>query len=124
MRPHDDECTGCNARLPERLDRNARIDRKSRLLERLGLGREVELEDAFTSHVADAIRASSPTERQQAIDKATEAYEAALDEALYELLDERFAEEDSSVASRRSAALRQPWVGSTAKPRSATHAHS
>jgi hypothetical protein len=102
----------------------ARPQRKSRLLERLGPGREVELEDAFTSHVADAIRASSPTERQQAIDKATQTYEAALDEALYELLDERFAEEDSSVASRRSAALRQPWVGSTAKPRSATHAHS
>jgi hypothetical protein len=98
MRPHHDECTGCNARLPERLDRNTRIDRKSRLLERLGPGREVELEDVFTSHVADAIHASSPTERQQAIDKATETYEAALDEALYELLDERFAEEDSSVA--------------------------
>jgi hypothetical protein len=99
MRPHDNESTGCNARLPERLDRNERIDRKSRLLERLDPGREVELEDAFTSHVADAIRASSPTERQRAIDKATETYEAALDGALYELLDKRFvAEEDSSVA--------------------------
>jgi hypothetical protein len=97
MRPHD-ESTGCNARLPERLERNERIDRKSRLLEQLDPGREVELEGTFTIHLAEAIRASSPTERQRAIDKATEAYEAALDEALYELLDERFAEEDSSVA--------------------------
>ena len=97
MRPHN-ESTGCNARLPERLERNERIDRKSRLLEQLDPKREVELEGTFTIHLAEAIRASSPTERQRAIDKATEAYEAALDEALYELLDERFAEEDSSVA--------------------------
>ena len=99
MRPHDNESTGCNARLPERLERNERIDRKSRLLEQLDPGREVELEGTFTIHLAEAIRASSPTERQRAIDKATEAYEAALDEALYEVLGERFvAEEDSSVA--------------------------
>ena len=98
MRPHN-ESTGCNARLPERLERNERIDRKSRLLEQLDPGREVELEGTFTIHLAEAIRASSPTERQRAIDKATETYEAALDEALYEVLGERFvAEEDSSVA--------------------------
>ena len=93
-----DESTESNARPPERLERNGRIDRKSQLLERLDPGREVELDDAFTSQVAAAIRASGPTERQRAIDEATEAYEAALDGALYELLDERFAEEDSGAA--------------------------
>jgi hypothetical protein len=98
MRPHDNESTGCNARLPERLERNERIDRKSQQLERLDPKREVALEGTFTNHVADAIRASGPTERQHAVDKATEAYEAGLDGALYEVLGERFAEEDSSVA--------------------------
>jgi hypothetical protein len=39
---------------------------------------------------------SGPTERQQALDKATEAYEDALDEVLYEILDKRFAAEASS----------------------------
>jgi hypothetical protein len=65
-------------------------------LERLDPKREVELEGTFTNHLADAIRPSGPTERQQAVDKATEAYEAALDEVLYELLDKRFAAQDSS----------------------------
>jgi hypothetical protein len=54
-------------------------------LERLDPKREVELEGTFTNHLADAIRASDPTERQQAVDKATEAYEDALDEVLYEI---------------------------------------
>lgn len=75
------ESTECKAQLLERFDRNERIDRKTQVLKRLDPEREVELEDAFTSHVADAIRASGPTERQRAIDEATEAYEAALDKA-------------------------------------------
>jgi hypothetical protein len=91
--------------LHERLDRNERIDRKTQLLERLDPEREFELEGTFTNHVADAIRASSPTELQQEIDKATEAYEDALDGVLNEILDEHLV-----------AALKQPWVGPTTKP--------
>ena len=79
--------------------RNERIELKARALEQLDPKQEVELEGTFTNHVADAIRASSPRgELQQEIDKATEAYEDALDEALYEILDKHFADEDSSVA--------------------------
>jgi hypothetical protein len=96
--------------LLERLDRNERIERKTQLLEQLDPECEVELEDTFTNHVADAICASSPRELQQEIDKATEAYEDALDGVLNEILDEHLA-----------AALRQPWVGPITKPRSATH---
>ena len=80
------------------MSRNERIERKAQLLERLDPEREVPLESTFTNHLANAIRASSPSERQQEIDKATEAYEAALDEVLYEILDNHFAAEDSSVA--------------------------
>jgi hypothetical protein len=87
-----DESTESNAQPLEWLERKERIDRKSRLLEQLDLKREVELEGTFTKHVADAIHASGPTERQQAVDKGTEAYEDALDGALYEVLDKRFAE--------------------------------
>jgi hypothetical protein len=86
----------CNAQHLERLERNERIERKSQHLERLDPKREVELEGTFTNHLADAIRASDPTERQQAVDKATEAYEDALDEVLYEMLDKRFAAGGSS----------------------------
>jgi hypothetical protein len=79
--------------------RNERIERKARALEQLDPKQEVELESTFTNHVADAIRASSPRELQQEIDNAIEAYEDALDEALYEILDKQyFADEDSSVA--------------------------
>jgi hypothetical protein len=78
--------------------RNERIELKARALAQLDPEHEVELEGTFTNHVADAIRASSPRELQQEIDKATEAYEDALDGALYEILDEHFAAEDSSVA--------------------------
>jgi hypothetical protein len=80
------------------LSRKERIGRKTQLLEQFDPEREVELEGTFTKHVVDAIRASSPTERQQAIDKATEAYEDALDGVLREILDKHFAGEDSSVA--------------------------
>ena len=78
--------------------RNERIERKVKALKRLDPEREVELEDAFTIHLADAIRASSPVECQQEIDKAAEAFEEALDGALYEILDKHFANEDSSTA--------------------------
>jgi hypothetical protein len=74
----------CNDQLLERLDCNERIDRKSQHLQRLDPKREGELEGTFINHLVDAIRASGPTERQQAVDKATEAYEDALDEVLYE----------------------------------------
>jgi hypothetical protein len=80
------------------LSRNERIDRKTQLLEQLDPEREIELEGTFTNHVADALRASSPRELQQEIDKATEAYEDAMDGVLYEILDKHFAAEDSSVA--------------------------
>ena len=93
-----DESTESNAQPVERLERNERIDRKSQVLERLHPKREVELEGTFTIHLAEAIRASSLTERQRAIGKATETYEAALDEALYKVLGERFVAEDSRVA--------------------------
>jgi hypothetical protein len=85
--------------LHERLERNERIDRKTQLLEQLDPEREFELEGTFTNHVANAIRASSPRELQQEIDNATEAYEDALDDALYEILDKRFAAEDSTEDS-------------------------
>jgi hypothetical protein len=79
--------------------RNESIERKARALEQLDPKQEVELESTFTNHVAGAIRASSPRELQQEIDNAIEAYEDALDEALYEILDKQyFADEDSSVA--------------------------
>ena len=91
-----DESRECNARPLERLERNERIERKSQQLERLDPKREVELEGTFTNHLADAIRSSGPTERQQAVDKATEAYEDALDGVLYEMLDKRFAAQASS----------------------------
>jgi hypothetical protein len=74
----------CNDQLLERLDRNERIDCKTQHLQRLEPKHEVELEGTFINHLVDAIRTSSPKERQQAIDKATEAYEDALDSVLYE----------------------------------------
>lgn len=101
-----DESRECNARPLERLERNERIDRKSQQLERLDPKREVELEGTFTNHLADAIRASGPTERQQALDKATEAYEDALDEVLYEMLDKRFAAEASGYPTSSADAYR------------------
>jgi hypothetical protein len=78
--------------------RHERIERKAKALKRLDPEREVELEDAFTNHLANAIRASSPIECQLEIDNAIEAYEDALNGALYELLDKHMADEDSSLA--------------------------
>jgi hypothetical protein len=51
-------------------------------LAQLDLMLGVELDGTFTAHLAAAIRASSPNERQQALDKAIEAYENALDDVL------------------------------------------
>ena len=65
---------------------NERIEGKAQLLEELDPKHEVQLESTFTNHVANAIRASSPRERQQELDKATEAYENAVDNVLYMLL--------------------------------------
>jgi hypothetical protein len=59
-----------------------RIERKSRLFAQLDPKHEVELEGSFMDYLAAAIRASSPNERQQALDKAIEAYENALDDVL------------------------------------------
>lgn len=61
---------------------NERIERKTRLLEQIDPEHEVDLEDTFVNLLAAAIQASSPSERQQALDKAVEAYENALDEVL------------------------------------------
>ena len=90
-----------------------RMERKEQLLELLDPEHEVELDGTFLKHLAAAIRASSPSEHQQALDKTTQAYENALDEVLYEnggiLL--RKAEHDArrsqnfsgQLGSRRSA---------------------
>jgi hypothetical protein len=61
---------------------NERIERKYRLLERLDPEHKVELDGTFENHLAAAIQSSSPSERRQALDKATEAYENALDDVL------------------------------------------
>jgi hypothetical protein len=105
--PFSNERIEGKTQLHERLERNERIDRKTQLLEQLDPEREVELEGTFTIQVADAICESSPRALQQEIDKATEAYEHALDGVLNEILDEHL-----------TAALRQPWVGPMTKPRS------
>jgi hypothetical protein len=63
---------------------NENLQRKDRLLAQLDPEHEVELDEAFIAPLAAAIRATSPGERQQALDKAIEAYEHALDDALYE----------------------------------------
>jgi chromatin segregation and condensation protein Rec8/ScpA/Scc1 (kleisin family) len=78
--------------------RHERIERKAKALKRLDPEREVALEDVFTNHVADAIRASSPRECQLEIYNAIEAYEDALNRALYQVLDKHIANEDSSLA--------------------------
>jgi hypothetical protein len=69
----------------EMILRDERTECDAQHLERLDPKRQVELEDTFTKHLADAISTCGPTERQQAVDKGTEACEDALDGALYEL---------------------------------------
>jgi hypothetical protein len=80
------------------LSRYERIERKANALKRLDPEREVELEDAFTNHLSDTIRASSSRECQLEIDKAIEVYEDALNRALYETLDKLFAAEGAAVS--------------------------
>jgi hypothetical protein len=61
---------------------NERVERKNRLLAELDPNHRIELDGTFIDHLTAAIRASSPNERQQALDKAIEAYENALDDVL------------------------------------------
>ena len=63
---------------------NEKLEGKNRLLALLDPEHEVELDSTFLNYLASATRVSSPSERQQALDKATEAYENALDDVLYE----------------------------------------
>jgi hypothetical protein len=78
--------------------RYERIECKAQLLERLDPKHEAELDTTFAERLAAAIRAEDPKERHQETAEAIEAYEDALDDALYEILGNHFAEEDSSVA--------------------------
>jgi hypothetical protein len=78
---------------------STRIERKyPQSLEHLDPEHEVELNGTFVNHLSAAIQASSASERQQALDKAIEACENALDGVLHKILDKHFAEDDSSVA--------------------------
>jgi hypothetical protein len=52
---------------------NERIERKYRLLEQHDPDRDLVLEGSFMDYLTAAIRTSSPSERQQALDKAIEA---------------------------------------------------
>ena len=61
-----------------------RIESKYRLLAQLAPELDLALEGSFMDNLAAAIRTSSLSERQQALDRAIEAYEKALDKALYE----------------------------------------
>jgi hypothetical protein len=61
-----------------------KLEHKYRLFAQLDPEHEVELDGKFINHLVAALRASSPSDRQQALDKATEAYEKALDAVLYE----------------------------------------
>jgi hypothetical protein len=80
--------------------RNERIDFKVQALKQLDPEREVELEDAFTNHVEAVIRSRSSARKcQQEMENAIEVYEDALTRALYEILENHIANEDSSLAS-------------------------
>ena len=63
---------------------NERIERKYRLLAQLAPELDLALDGSFMENLAAAIRTSSPSERQQALDRAIEAYEKALDDLLNE----------------------------------------
>jgi hypothetical protein len=78
--------------------RQERIELKQRLLDQRDPEYATKLAGAFTSHLAAAIQATSESERRRALEKALEAYEDALDGALYEVLDERFAAEDLALS--------------------------
>ena len=65
---------------------NERIERKyHRFLEQYDPTHAAKLDGTFMNHLTSAIRASSPNERQQALDKAIEAYENAVDDMLYDI---------------------------------------
>ena len=80
------------------LSRMERIECKLQMLEHLDPKHEVMLLGTFVAHLAATIRAEDSKERRQQLGEAMEAYEGALDSAIYEILDNRFAEEDSTVA--------------------------
>jgi hypothetical protein len=61
-----------------------KLEGKDRLLALLDPEHDIELDSTFLNYLASALRASSLGERQQSLDKATEAYEKALDAVLYE----------------------------------------
>jgi len=63
---------------------NERIERNYQFLEQLDPQDAAKLDGTFMNHLV-AIRASSPSERQQALDKAIEAFENARDGVLYEI---------------------------------------
>jgi hypothetical protein len=63
---------------------NERIERKYHLLAQLAPKLDLALDGSFMENLATAIRTSSPSERQQALDRAIEAYEKALDDLLNE----------------------------------------
>jgi hypothetical protein len=67
------------------LSRMERIECKLQMLEHLDPKHEVMLEGTFVAHLAATIRAEDPKERRQEIGEALEAYEGALDGALYEI---------------------------------------
>jgi hypothetical protein len=64
---------------------NERVERKTQLLEQFAPEDAAKLDGTFMNHLVNAIRASSPSERRQALDKAIEASENARDGVLYEL---------------------------------------
>ena len=65
---------------------NESIERKYyRFLEQYDPRHAAKLDTTFMNHLAAAIRASSPNERQQALDEAIVAYENAVDDVLYEI---------------------------------------
>jgi hypothetical protein len=65
---------------------NESIERKyHQFLEHYDPRHAAKLDATFMNHLTSAIRASSPNERQQALDKAIEAYENAVDDVLYDI---------------------------------------
>jgi hypothetical protein len=64
---------------------NERTERKYHFLEQLDPEDAAKLDGTFMNHLVTAIRASSLSERHQALDKAIEAYENARDGVLYEI---------------------------------------
>jgi hypothetical protein len=67
------------------LSRVERIECKLQLLEHLDPKHEVMLLGTFVAHFAATIHAEDSKERRQEIGEALEAYEGALDGALYEI---------------------------------------